>query len=105
MIFIETPLFTKLVRELLSDEQYRGLQRTLVLRPDAGAVIRESGGLRKVRWNVAGSGKRGGMRIIYYWDVPNETIYMLLIFKKNRQEDLTREQLKILRNLIKEWLQ
>ena len=105
MVFIETPIFTKLVKELLPDEHYRELQRILLLRPDAGHIIQGSGGLRKIRWNIPGRGKRGGVRIIYYWDVPGDTIYMLLIFKKSKQEDLTPEQLKTLRNLVKEWLQ
>lgn len=105
MVFIETPIFTKLTRDLLSDDYYRDLQRMLLLRPDAGDIIQGSGGLRKIRWNIPGHGKRGGLRIIYYWDVPHDTIYMLLIFKKSKQEDLTQEQLKILRNLVKEWLQ
>jgi len=75
------------------------------MRPEAGKVIPESGGLRKIRWNILGGGKRGGLRLIYYWDAPNDTIYMLLIYKKSKQEDLTPEQLHKLRNLIKEWLQ
>jgi mRNA-degrading endonuclease RelE of RelBE toxin-antitoxin system len=104
MTFIETPLFTKLIKDFLPDEDYRLLQLTLLLRPEAGDVIRGGGGLRKIRWNVPGSGKRGGLRIIYYWDVPAETIYMLLPYKKSKQVDLTPEQLKLLRRLVKERL-
>lgn len=103
MIFIETPIFTKLIKDLLSDEEYRELQRVLLLRPDAGKVIPGSSGLRKIRWKLSGRGKRGGLRLIYYWDVP-DTIYMLLMFKKSKQQDLTQEQLNILKNLVKEWL-
>jgi mRNA-degrading endonuclease RelE of RelBE toxin-antitoxin system len=116
MVFIETPIFTKRLRELIYDDDYRKLQLALVLRPEVGKVIPESGGLRKLRWNILGSGKRGGLRLIYsgkrgglrliyYWDTPNDTIYMLFIYKKSKQEDLTPEQLKKLRNLVKEWLQ
>jgi mRNA-degrading endonuclease RelE of RelBE toxin-antitoxin system len=105
MIFIETPLFTKLIKDLLSDEEYRLLQQTVLLRPEAGDLIRGSGGLRKIRWNTPGSGKRGGLRVIYFWDVSENTIYMLLPYKKSKQEDLTPEQLKVLRKLIKEGLQ
>lgn len=104
MIFIETPIFTKLVTELLSDDEYRKMQLALVLRPEAGKIIPNSGGLRKIRWKISGSGKRGGLRLIYFWDVPEETIYMLLIYKKSKQEDLSPKQLKTLRNLIKEYL-
>lgn len=104
MIFIETPLFTKLVKDLLPDENYRLLQQTLLIRPEAGNLIRGGGGLRKIRWNLPGSGKQGGLRIIYYWDVPADTIYMLLPYQKSKQEDLTPGQLKVLRDLIKEGL-
>jgi hypothetical protein len=60
------------------------------------------GGLRKVRWSLGARGKRGGLRVIYYWDKPKECIYMLLVYPKSRQEDLTQEQLRSLRKLVKE---
>ena len=104
MLFIETPIFTKLVTVLMPDDEYRKLQLALVLRPEAGKIILGSGGLRKIRWKSGGSGKRGGPRVIYFWDVPEDTIYMLLIYKKSKQEDLTSNQLKTLRNLVKEFL-
>ncbi len=104
MLFIETPIFTKLVSELLPDDDYRKIQLALILRPEAGKIIPGSGGLRKIRWKSRGSGKRGGLRLIYFWDVPEETIYMLLIYKKSKQEDLTPNQLKTLRNLVNELL-
>ena len=59
-------------------------------------------GLRKVRWSLGARGKRGGLRVIYYWDKPKECIYMLLLYSKSRQEDLTQEQLRTLRKLVKE---
>jgi len=104
MLFIETPIFTKLVTDLIPDDEYRKIQLALVLRPEAGKIIPASGGLRKIRWKSGGSGKRGGLRLIYFWDVPEDTIYMLLIYKKSKQEDLTPNQLKTLRNLVKELL-
>jgi hypothetical protein len=103
MIFIETSVFTKEIKRLLPDEDYRMLQTALMYRPDAGDMIRGGGGLRKVRWHLPGMGKRGAMRVIYYW-APPDTIYMLLPYKKTDQEDLTPEQLKFLRALVKEWL-
>jgi mRNA-degrading endonuclease RelE of RelBE toxin-antitoxin system len=87
-----------------ADDEYRKLQLALVLRPETGKIILGSGGLRKIRWKSGGSGKRGGFRLIYFWDVPKDTIYMLLIYKKSKQEDLTQNQLKTLRNLLKELL-
>lgn len=101
MEFIETSIFTKQVVKLLPDQSYQKLQSILLLNPGAGAIIKGSGGLRKVRWNLPGAGKRGALRVIYYFDQP-ETIYMLFMYKKNEQEDLRREQVKILKKAIKE---
>ena len=103
MIFIETSIFTKEIQRLISDDSYRMLQAALMLRPDAGSLIRGSGGLRKIRWNFPGTGKRGALRVIYYWNPP-DTIFMLFPYKKTEQEDLTPDQLKILRQMVKELL-
>jgi hypothetical protein len=105
MIFIETSVFTRTVEALLPDELYRKLQHALLVRPEAGNLIPGGGGLRKLRWSLPREGKRGSLRIIYYWDRPSDTIYMLLAYKKGKQEDLTQDQLKILNRLIKEWLE
>jgi len=102
MQFIETPIFTGAVRVILSDDEYRALQGALILRPEQGALIKGSGGLRKVRWAVKGIGKRGGARIIYYWDRAREIFYMLYAYLKTTQDDLTPEQLRILRRLVRE---
>lgn len=64
--FVETRLFTKLVVEYLSDDDYAQLQRSLMTDPEAGPVIPGSGGVRKLRWGAPGRGKRGGYRVIYY---------------------------------------
>jgi mRNA-degrading endonuclease RelE of RelBE toxin-antitoxin system len=104
MIFIETPVFTKLVEDLLPHDSYVNLQHTLLLRPDTGMIIPGSGGLRKIRWGLDQKGKRGGLRMIYYWDKPNERIYMLIVYRKSEREDLTPEQIRTLRTLIKEYL-
>ncbi len=102
MRFIETPVFTAELQALLNDDGYRELQLALLLRPDAGAIIPGSGGLRKLRWRRRGSGKRGGLRIIYYWHTADDAIYMLLIYSKTKIKDLTQKQLRILRRLIEE---
>jgi mRNA-degrading endonuclease RelE of RelBE toxin-antitoxin system len=101
MKIIETSFFSKLILKLIPDENYRLLQNSLMFRPEAGSLIKDSNGLRKVRWNLPKSGKSGGIRIIYYYDKP-ESLYMLFVYKKNNQEDLTKDQLKILRELVKE---
>lgn len=102
MLIIETSVFTRRVLKLLSDDKYRSLQQTLVADPEAGALIGHSGGLRKIRWSTAGRGKRGGVRAIYYWAPARETILMLLMYGKNEQDDLSPEQLRVLKRLIQE---
>ncbi len=101
MKFIETQIFTKQVQKLLTDDSYRMLQSALMFKPDAAPIISGSGGLRKMRWNLPGSGKRGSLRLIYYWDPP-EGIYMILIYQKTKQESITPAQLKTLKKLVKE---
>ncbi len=66
MIIIETPIFTRLTNEMMTDDEYRELQEALVNRPESGDLIKKSGGLRKVRWKLQGRGKSGGIRVIYY---------------------------------------
>jgi hypothetical protein len=104
MRFVETPVFTSSLRGLLSAEEYRQLQIALLLRPEQGAVIRGSGGLRKLRWGVAGRGKRGGVRLIYYWEPAGELFYLLYVYPKNVQDDLTPFQVRALRRLVEEEL-
>ena len=102
MRFIETRIFTRAIRRLLLDDEYRALQLALVFRPEQGPVIRGSGGLRRVRWGAGGHGKRGGVLIIYYWDKARGTFYMLFAYSKSEQEDLNPEQLQLLSRLVRE---
>jgi hypothetical protein len=102
MRFIETPVLTRTIVALLDDEEYHDLQLALLQRPERGAVIRRSGGLRKMRWSRSGQGKRGGLRLIYFWDEATETFYMLYAYPKNEQEDLTARQLRMLSRLVRE---
>ena len=102
MIFIETSVFTRLLLELMSDEKYRLFQKELVTNPSKGDLIRSSGGLRKLRWSAEGRGKRGGLRIIYYWSANEHQIFMLSVYPKSKQENLTSAQLKALRQTIEE---
>ena len=90
------------MQALLSDEEYRQLQMELVFHPDMGDVIPGGGGLRKTCWSLGRRGKRGGVRIIYYWVVESDQILMLFMYAKNKQKNLTPKQLKILRRTIKE---
>lgn len=102
MVFKETSVFTRQITNLLSDDQYRELQRELIFNPAAGSLIQHSGGLRKVRWRSATRGKRGGIRVIYYWYVSEDQIYMLLAYGKGEKDDLSAKELKILRRLVRE---
>ena len=102
MVIIETSVFTRQVQKLLNDEAYRELQIALAERPDMGVVMMGSGGLRKVRWAAQGRGKRGGVRVIYYWAVEQDRLLMLLMYPKSERDDLTREQLKLLRKIVEE---
>ena len=102
MEIIETSIFTRKIRELISDEEYGELQFALIQRPDTGAVIPQSGGIRKIRWSGSGRGKRGGIRVIYYWYVNEQQIYMLLAYAKNEQANFSAAQLKVLKKLVEE---
>ena len=103
MVIIETPVFTKLITHMMSDDEYKALQEALVNRPDRGVVIKNSGGLRKMRWALEGRGKSGGVRLIYYWMNKDDQIYMLFAFPKNAQANLTDAQTKALRQMVERW--
>ena len=104
MEFIETPTFTRLILALMDDDDYACLQAALALRPDLGSVIPGGGGIRKTRWAGSGRGKRGGLRIIYYWQTADDRIWMLLAYPKSESDNLSREQLRQLRILVKEFI-
>ncbi len=103
MIFIETPLFTRRLRELLDDDSYAAFQRLLAERPEMGGVIEGTGGIRKVRVASGGHGKRGGSRVIYYHFSSASQIALLLIYPKNEKDDLTADERKALRQIIERW--
>lgn len=92
--FVETKLFTRLVQEYLSDDEYSSLQQALLANPEAGAVIPGSGGVRKLRWGVAGRGKRGGIRVIYFLRTRQGQIWMLTLYPKNVAENIPAQVLK-----------
>jgi len=102
MRFVETPVFTRVIQRHLDDARYRDLQIALMLRPEQGPIIRGSGGLRKVRWSAAGGGKRGGLRVIYYWAPRERAFYMLYAYTKAEQGDLTSAQTRMLGRLVRE---
>jgi len=102
MEFIETPVFTKLIVEMLTDDSYRLLQDDLAKNPQAGDLIPGGGGIRKLRFALPGKGKRGGARLIYYWQTSKDRTYMLLAYAKAKKENLEPEQVMVLKVLVKE---
>ncbi len=98
--FIETRLFTQLVQDYLSDEEYRQVQLELIKNPELGAMVRGSGGVRKLRWRAHGRGKRGGYRIIYFIYRAKEVIWMLTIYPKNVRDSIPGHVLKQIRQEI-----
>ena len=103
MIFVETPIFTAQIKELLSDDDYGTFQRYLAENPEAGDVIKETGGLRKIRVAMKGRGKSGGARVIYYYFVSASRIAMVFAYTKNVQGNLTSAQKAALRKVIEQW--
>ena len=103
MVIAETTIFTRLIQELVSDDEYKELQEALVSRPDLGDLIKGSGGIRKARWNLDGTGKSGGVRVIYYWVVNDDHIRMLYVYPKGKQANLTRAQVAQLKAVVEEW--
>jgi len=104
MRFIETHAFTRQLRGLLTDEEYRRLQFALIENPELGVPIKGAGRLRKFRWTAQRRGKRGGVRVIYAWFSQDGIVYMLSVFAKSAHEDLTRQQLAVLDKLVRESL-
>ncbi len=100
LIFVETSIFTRQILSLLDDASYAELQAHIASNPEAGSLIPGSHGLRKLRWKRSGSGKRGGLRVIYYWPVQEEIIFMLIAYAKSDQDDLSTGQLKLLQKLV-----
>lgn len=100
LTFVETRLFSSLVQQYLSDDEYSALQREVMANPEAGDVIRGSGGVRKLRWGVAGRGKRGGLRIIYYLRTRQGEVWMLTLYAKNEAESIAGHVLKKIKDEI-----
>ncbi len=100
MTFVETKLFTELVQDYLSDDEYAAMQQFLVVNPEAGDVIPASGGVRKLRWGVAGRGKRGGLRVIYFLRRRHDEVWMLTLYAKNVADNIPAKVLKKIKEAI-----
>ncbi|PIQ97155.1 MAG: transcriptional regulator [Nitrospinae bacterium CG11_big_fil_rev_8_21_14_0_20_56_8] len=100
MEFVEAPIFSKFVSDYLTDEEYAALQWALALHPETGVIIPASGGIRKLRWAGKGKGKRGGLRIVYYWRNQKGEIWLLTMYAKGEVENLSSKELAALRKEI-----
>lgn len=101
MEFIETSQFTGLIYKYLSEDEYIGLQMYLLRYPDSGRIIPGSGGVRKLRWSISGKGKRGGIRVIYYWKLKEDEIWLLTVYGKSERETIPGHILKQIAEEIK----
>jgi hypothetical protein len=101
-IFVELPPFERFRHEYLDDEAFRELQLLLQLNPEAGDVIAGTGGLRKVRFadSRRGKGKRGGLRVIYYWWVGGRQFWLFTLYDKDEIDDLTAKEKKCLKEML-----
>lgn len=104
MEFIEAPFFTQLLAEYLGDEEYRELQLHLARAPEAGDVIQGTGGFRKVRWADPrrGQGRRGGLRVIYYYFEQDRQIWFLTMYGKDEAADLAPKEKRALKTAVEE---
>jgi hypothetical protein len=96
--FIELPLFTELITDLVDDASYAEFQKELLRQPEKGDLMQHAGGLRKVRMRLPGRGKSGGARVIYLYLERHNTIVFFYLYTKTKSENLTADQLKRLRN-------
>lgn len=90
----EISRFSRIVNKYFSEDEYTELRITLITNPALGVVIPGTGGIRKLRWKAAGRGKRGGYRVIYYWQTETESIWLLTIFSKSEQENISTKKLQ-----------
>ena len=100
--FIEVPIFTNRWKELgLTDENLRELETIVLENPKAGDAIQGTGGIRKIRIPVGNTGKRGGGRVIYVDIEIKETIYFINVYAKNEKDDLTEDEKKAFKAVVK----
>ena len=98
--FVETKLFTRLIGDLLGDDEYALLQKALIANPELGDVIPGSGGVRKMRWSAIGRGKRGGLRVIYFLRTRQGQIWMLTVYPKNVADSIPAHLLRQIKDEI-----
>ncbi len=95
----ETSLFVRQAAAVWDDAERESFVNFLARHPKAGDVIPDTGGVRKLRWGRPGMGKRGGVRVIYFYHDENQPLYLLMVYAKARREDMTADEKKIARQL------
>ena len=95
----ETALFVRQAEKVWDDAEREAFVSFIAAHPEAGDIVPETGGVRKVRWSRSGSGKRGGARVIYYYSDPRRPLYLLMVYAKARQEDLDPDEKREIRRL------
>jgi hypothetical protein len=100
--FVESPPFTQMVADYLGDEDYATLQLFLARNPEAGDVIPGSGGFRKLRWTDPRrrKGKRGGLRVIYFYFASESQIWLMTLYGKDEIADLTPDEKRALKMAV-----
>lgn len=87
----------------MPDDEFRELQNFLINKPNAGTLIQGTGGLRKLRWSLDNKGKRGGIRVIYYWQLSKNQIYLMTLYSKNEKTGLSSKEKKDIKQMLKGW--
>jgi hypothetical protein len=95
----ETPLFLRQAASVWDEIEHDAFVTFIALHPTAGDVIPDTGGVRKIRWSRAGSGKRGGARVVYYYRDPGRPLYLLMVYAKAQREDLTPDEKRVVRSI------
>jgi hypothetical protein len=88
LTFVESPWFSRDVHDYLTEDEYAAFQQHLVNDPEAGDIVKGSGGVRKVRWSRKGVGKSGGVRVLYFLRTKQGEIWLLLIYAKSAQDNV-----------------
>jgi len=99
--FIESSIFQRVLPSNLDDDEYSELQQFLMHHPEAGDVVSGSGGIRKMRWSRPGTGKRGGLRIIYFVRYRPNEFWMLTLYAKSKHENVPTHILKQLMEAVR----
>ena len=97
---VETPLFTRQADSIWDEEEREAFIDFIARHPESGDVIPDTGGVRKVRWSRAGMGKRGGVRVIYFFHHPARPLYLLMAYAKARRENLTPDDKRAVQRLV-----